>query len=321
MRLGLACLILVCGCDLYFNDPPECTVGAVEPAEQLRNPDTGTCESFGFGGCDPSCGGCPEIDFAPEPDWGPCTSSGCEGLDEYTCIGQSGCRAVYDANSEDDGGPRYLECWAIAPSGPVTGTCQGLDAYECSRHEDCSAFYDNEDGPLVYYDCRTEHLRDCIDDIECGDNAHCSTSDGECLPNPGCPDGSCPPVCFGTCVSDAGVCSGVSCAPGSHCEAQCEGPGGCSPVCTPDQDLCAAIDCAPGFACMETCQDIDPNNPGCGICDAHCVAIGTCESVTTEPACVARADCAAVYTGEDCTCDANGNCDCEVLTYARCQGK
>ncbi len=322
MRLGLACLILVTGCDLYFDgddDPPCAFAAEVAPAQELRDPSTGQCVPFGSGGCGDSCGPC-ALDLAPPPDWGSCFA-GCESLDEFACIAEPRCRAAYDANSTTDEGARFMECWSIAPSGPAPGSCEGLDAYECSRHDNCSAFYDDDNGFLVYAACRPEVIKDCITDDECGEHGHCSTSDGDCLPNPHCPDGSCPAVCYGKCVSDGDVCSNVSCSAGSHCEAQCHADGTCDPVCAPDQNLCTSIDCGPGFECVETCQGEDPNNPGCGICDASCMPVGTCESLTTEPACVGRADCTAVYTGEDCTCYSNGTCDCEVLTYARCEAK
>jgi len=331
MRLGLACLILVTGCDLYFTDGDDdvCAFAELSPAEQLRNPDTGQCESFGWGGCDDPCTPCAAADIAPPPDWGSCFA-GCESLDETSCVGQSGCRAVYDANSDVDEPARFLECWSIAPSGPALGGCENLDAYECSRHENCSAYYDDTNGFLQFASCKTEAAQGCYSDEDCGGNAHCSTSDGDCLPPPGCgPGETCPAVCYGKCVSDGDVCSNVSCAPGSHCEAQCEACDGsngpcdpaCAPVCVPDTNACAAIDCAPGFECVETCQSNDPNNPGCGICDAACLPVGTCESLPDETTCAGRADCRPVFLGENCTCYSNGTCNCEVLTYERCEAK
>ncbi len=321
MRLGLACLLLVTGCDLYFTDGDDDCVSApeVSPGTLLRNPDTGQCEAFGSGGggCD-SCGNCIDIDIAPPPDWGSCFA-GCESFDETSCVDQPGCRAVYDANSLTDEGPRFLECWAIAPSGPAAGSCEGLDAQQCSRHNNCSAFYDDDNGFLEYAGCRPERSQGCYSDDDCGTSAHCSVSDGECLPPPGCDPGQgCPAVCYGRCISDNDVCATVDCGPNSHCEAQCT-DSACGPVCSPNVNQCAAIDCAPGFECVETCQGTDPEIPGCGICDAQCVPVGTCESVTTEAACLARGDCGAVYTGEDCTCDESGSCVCEVLEFARCQ--
>ncbi len=329
MRLGLACLILVTGCDLYFtgDDDPPCALADVAPAQLLRDPVTGLCHGFGSGGCPAECGPC-EADIIAEPDWGSC-NAGCEAFDSETCLDVPGCRAVFVSNVEDDGGFQFHECWSIAPSGPAPGSCAGLDAQECSRHDNCSAFYTAEDGILTFAECRVEPVQGCFGDDECGGNAHCSTSDGECLLPPGCEEGeTCPGVCYGKCVSDGDVCSNVACGPGTHCEAQClpcDGTNGpcdpfCSPVCVPDTDACAAVDCAPGFSCVETCQG-DPNNPGCGICDATCVPVGTCESLQAEAECLGRNDCTTVYTGEDCTCYGNGTCDCEVLTYTRCEAK
>jgi hypothetical protein len=209
MRLGLACLILVTGCDLYFtdgDDDPPCANGGAVPVHspELRNPDTGVCQPFGNFECNESCGPCPDFvgDVAPNPDWGACFQ-GCESLDEPGCLVTPGCRAAYDANSNVDEPPRFMECWAIAPSGPVGGPCNGLDAYGCSQHDNCSAYYDTEGGgPLDYVDCRPEkEVGECTSDEQCGPGGHCTTSDGECLPSPGCgANADCPAVCFGRCV-------------------------------------------------------------------------------------------------------------------------
>jgi len=43
-----------------------------------------------------------------------------------------------------------------------------------------------------------------------------------------------------------------------------------------------------------------------------------CDTLTTEMDCVSRADCDAVYTGSDCTCDRNG-CVCKTEVFASCQ--
>lgn len=270
MRVGLACLLLITGCDLYFTDgdDTQCALGALAPAEPFRNPETGECIPMGFGGCDDPCGQCAEPAVAP-PDWGSCVA-GCEAFGEASCVQQPGCRAVYDANSLTDEGPRFLECWAIAPSGPVAGSCQGLDAQACSQHENCSAFYDDDRGFLEYSDCRPEKTD---------------------------------------------VCATADCAPNTHCEAQCT-DAFCSPACIPNSDQCATMDCSPTTVCVETCA---PDPTGCDICSAQCVPVGMCESVTSEAACVARTDCAAVYTGDNCVCNAAGVCQCDVLEFARCQ--
>ncbi|HEY0251387.1 MAG TPA: hypothetical protein VGC41_07650, partial [Kofleriaceae bacterium] len=60
---------------------------------------------------------------------------------------------------------------------------------------------------------------------------------------------------------------------------------------------------------------------GCfsGYCipDAACEQ-RACEQLPDESSCISRSDCEPVYTGTDCTCDANG-CTCASETYSRCE--
>lgn len=332
--LSLAALVLVgiagSGCDLYFSDDDDCAlVGAPEAyPNELRDPFTGQCQPFGGGyPCDDRCGPCPLADVAAPaiPDWGQCWGT-CSGLDEASCAAAEECRVVYDANSNVDQAPQYRECWAIAPSGPASGTCEGLDAYECSRHNDCIAMYDDTDGGLAFTRCVAEAPQGCFSDEECGPDAHCSTSDGECLPPPGCTgEQACPAVCYGRCVKDQGACDLVDCIDGTHCEEHCTvdpwGNTSCDATCVPDQNGCAAADCGPGFECVETCTAEDPKNPGCGICTIECVPVGTCESLVDEASCTSRSDCGAVYNGQNCTCYQDGTCECEILTFDHCETK
>lgn len=295
--LVVAFVMLLGGCDLYFGGgDDDCGefVGDLKPdiiAADYRNPDTGQCEYFGGGGyCNDRCGPCPQYDQPPLPDWGSCYSA-CEGLDENSCIGTAGCYASYldpiRVPPEQDI-TKFQGCWAIAPSGPAPGACSGLDAYACSRHDNCSAVYSELLGP---------------DDQSIG-------------------------MQFASCIPEQGnSCGGIDCGPGSHCEEQCttcDPTTGmdcekCGPVCVPDGDLCELIDCVEGYECVQVCDGMDPNNPGCGVCRAECVPSTACEALPTEAQCGARGDCARVYEGENCTCDANGNCDCEILTYERCE--
>jgi len=334
---GLAVVLMfLAGCDLYFNggdDDCKFATGADIALQEFRDPFTGQCQSFGGGGCDDSCGPCPEFDSAqPQPDWGSCWSE-CESHDEASCIATAGCRAAYLNSARNDGPPAFLGCWAVAPSGPVQGGgCANLDAQECSRHDDCSATYNAQLAPddgidsMQFAVCNAEQGgQGCYGDQDCGAGAHCTTSDGECLPPPGCGGGTaCPAVCYGKCVMDQDSCTNVDCGSGSHCEQQCTtGPtapdGTCSPVCVPDQNTCGTVSCPPGHECVETCAGQDPNNPGCGVCTVECVPVGTCAGLTTESACAVRGDCTAVYQGENCTCYPNGGCACEILTYERCE--
>lgn len=230
----LAAVGLLAGCDLYFGGGGDDCAFADIAAFDLRNPQTGQCESLGSPGC--GCGVCTGTAI---PDWGSCFSP-CESLDETTCIAMSGCRAAYDANSTIDIPPTFRGCWAVAASGPIEGGgCTKLDAYECSRHDDCSALYDGRDGAgSNFAACVAEHGHGCYGDDECGAGAHCSVSDGECNAPPGCGHNEvCPDVCYGRCVMDTTACATVDCAPGSHCEDHCTfepNAPACAPMCVPD---------------------------------------------------------------------------------------
>jgi hypothetical protein len=322
MRLCLAAAVLLGGCTLYFSgdDDGECRLAADIAPNELRDPATGQCQTFDNFPCDDFCAPCAEA-AQPQPDWGSCFSE-CEGLDEASCLTTPRCRAAYVNDSPTDGPPVFHQCWAIAPSGPATGACENLDAYECSRHDDCSGIYNLDpttDGGLLFGACRPE-AAGCFGNEDCGPGTHCSTSDGECLPPPGCTgDMACPAVCAGRCVPDQGSCAAVDCGPGTHCEEQCSSDGTCGPVCVPDDASCGPNTCPPGTECVQRCEAEDPTNPGCGICTIECVPSGMCETLKTEAECAGRADCAAVYSGESCTCDGNGACTCEILTYERCQ--
>lgn len=131
----------------YCTPEAACAVDSDALIDQLRNPETGQCESVG-NPCDPSTGR--PIAW---PDWAWCHSH-CSGLDEESCRAADGCRAIYANGCPPDAGCYYLkfqECWATAPSGPIRGGgCGGLDAYQCSRHDDCTAEYGRDDAGALY---------------------------------------------------------------------------------------------------------------------------------------------------------------------------
>jgi hypothetical protein len=357
----IAVLVPASGCSIYFGDDTgdDC-LGAVEgdsaPGPGYRNPDNGTCEYWGGGGCYDSGGGA-----QAEPDWASCSTS-CEGLDELSCLAAAECRGAYIgwtcppwADSESDCLPsmnEFYQCWGIAPSGPAEPEdCWGLDAYACSRHNDCSAVYQYVEAPgddggfqnaVSFVGCQPEPApQGCYSDTECPSGYEC-TADTECNPPPGCdPDGGtcdsdAPEVCYGQCVPSTNSCAAVDCGPGYHCEEECwpcddaDGDGMCEPfcqpTCVPDYNTCAAIDCGPGYECQELCWPCDPLPDGTGCeggpyCEPQCVPVEpqeVCESLASEDACIARADCVAVYQGDDCECTPAG-CTCEILTYERCE--
>ena len=220
--VSIAVLVMLTGCDLYFTDgddePPCYDVATdVAPAVTYRNPETGECQYFGGYPCDGRCGPCAETgvkDPIAQPDWGSCYSQ-CDGLDEKSCMGTTGCFATY-VEYGDAFAPSYNGCWQTAPSGPVGGSCANLDAQECSRHDNCTATY-------VESGARTS-------DVVLLDFQYCAAEGPK-------------------------SCTGVSCPPGSHCDEQCDAQGICKPVCVPDVNGCTAMDCGPGYECVEVCSD------------------------------------------------------------------
>ncbi len=290
------------GCNLYFggdDEPPPCYDYPAGAPLELRDPQTGTCQYIGGGGG----GGCygdpvPAYDVAM-PDWGQCWSQ-CEGLDENSCLGASGCYAAYSGflcppNADCLwSGISFQGCWQTAPSGPVQGGgCTGLDAYACSRHDDCSAVYspgpaDGTEGQQ-FAQCIDENPTQlgCYSDTDCGPGYTCTAST-ECLPPPGCDPATgqaCPPVCYGKCEPIQPSCGGIDCGYGYHCEEQCypcdpTDPNGtcmsqCDAVCVPDQVYgCEVVDCAPGYHCEELCTGAcEPNGGACPptTCQATCL--------------------------------------------------
>ena len=243
MRKSLAVLLLVLGgCDLYFNgDDDDCKYyatggGAAEPAQQLRDPNTGTCQYFGGGGgyCDEACGPCPVYDQQAIPDWGSCYSQ-CEGLNETGCAIAPGCYATY---LESGTKSEFWGCWQTAPSGPVGGTCDGLSAYDCSRHDNCAATFVSSATGTQFKSCAAEtHF--CTIDSECGTGTCDKTTCYEC---PSCPTcGACPPdSCTGVCTATPPpACSTLS------TETDCKLRSDCVPVydgmnctCYPDHCEC-----------------------------------------------------------------------------------
>ena len=135
-------LVLLTGCLFDHEQPPPPCQYALEqaPAEQLRDPATGQCETFGGGPpCDTQCGPCPAQVGAPaQPDWGSCFGP-CESLTEQQCLATASCHATYQDDSA--AAPVFWGCWDVPPSGAIQGACAGLDAQTCSEHDDCASIY------------------------------------------------------------------------------------------------------------------------------------------------------------------------------------
>src|SRR5215475_4351584 len=136
MRRTAYLALAVTGC-IWGQDPhpPPCQYDTTGIADiQLRNPETGLCQSFGPT-CDPTCGPCPG---AAEPDWGTCGGA-CDALTEMQCLATPSCHAAYQDNSGP--APTFWGCWEMPPSGVIHGACDGLDAQTCSEHDDCFSVY------------------------------------------------------------------------------------------------------------------------------------------------------------------------------------
>lgn len=317
---------LLGGCQLYFggddDPPPPCAYGGdvrVDgyPSNLLRNPQTGDCQEFGYGGGGGNCyydeyyGQCVcdglAEPTAPIPNWPACESQ-CTVLDEETCLAEPGCQVAYweddPTNPSDALVTQFRGCYATITGGPeIYSSCFNLDAQSCAQFDHCSLFYTAQYGnppPLGGGGVPTDSYAQFV----------------ECRPEP----------------TTAG-CSAVDCGPGYHCEDSCYPtppapgvPGGgtqCAPMCVPDTGTgCEAIDCGPGYECVETCDTVDPTTMGgCfpGQCYGQCVPTTACESLTTEGACNARGDCTSVYNGDDCTCYPGGFCECQILTWDHCE--
>ena len=320
MRLAfvLAALSLG-GCQLYFGGddepPPVCPqpgwgTDAGYPSNLLRNPQTGDCEEYGGGGggwgeCyyDESSGQCVCDDYgAPEPlalpNWPACESS-CTLLDEETCLVEPGCQVAYWEAQTMGSEPLFRGCYATIVTGAdLYSSCFNLDAYGCAQQDHCSIFYTADYG-------HPPPLGGGGGGVPVDSYAQFS----QCRPEP-----------------TMNGCANVDCGLDYHCEESCYAvPGGtqCTPMCVPDQGHgCAAIDCAPGYECVETCDTMDPTTMGGtfpGQCDAACVPLTACELLTTQSACDARGDCTSVFNGDDCTCYPGGYCECQVLTWDRCE--
>lgn len=311
-------LIPAMGCNLYFSggdgDPPceEWGGGSGGGAEApdapnlLRNPETGVCEDFGWGGpgpfpCDSVCGPCAgstepgttppnpqpdgsgsgddegdsagleQADPVPQPTWGQCDSY-CTGLEEGSCLATQGCRGIY-AEGVNEAPGEYLECWATDQNNSGIVDCEGLDAYSCSTSDACVA----------------------VHEFACDDWGK---------PSPdGFQEPECVPGFFLSChneVQGEGCYGDQDCGVGSSCNADelCLPPPGngegdavpavCYGYCEPDTCPPVDVDCpadtikvCPADACeaLCTCEPIDP-----GECDGDvfCESLPPlCEAGTT----------------------------------------
>ncbi|MEZ4368796.1 MAG: hypothetical protein R2939_21335 [Kofleriaceae bacterium] len=295
-RFAVAALALAlapaAGCQFYFGGggDDECDYPAEGLAyyEELRDPWSGTCQVFGGGGG----GGCdvgPTYDRAPAPDWASC-QSGCEGLAEADCAAAEYCRGAYyeDCPACDDlSPPTFLECWGVAPSGPLPPdvACDALDAYGCSQRNDCQAVYAGglwrdaqapEAPGLEFLYCRAEV------GVPCGDTT-CAPGETCEVVYPPCEGDDCDGGGIYQCVPQtSGVCDEVLCGPGTECIEVCDGGGwggpegdALPPLCYPSCEPVGV--CPPGHHIEERCEvGCDGADPSFCVetCSRECVPDG-----------------------------------------------
>ena len=320
---ALACLT-ASGCNLYSNSDDDCSYGGgtynggAAPGAAVagqRDPSSGQCVYYGGGGtCDDPCAPCPATgaaDQAAMPSWGYCQSQ-CTGLDEQTCVGTSGCRAIYTDQCNGQPGcnsaPVYSECWLTDMTGPIEGGgCDGLDAYTCSQHDDCVAIHQQDcsggtdPGGATPVACTVGGFLSCGAEPGDGGAGSC-TGDVTCdVAPPVCPANATPGIADG-CYT--GYCIPLdSCQ--THTPGQCYADvtcGDAAPLCPDGTTPGIADGCYTGY-----CIPLD-----------KCEAAPACAGITVEATCVARQDCAPYYRGEGCSCDDTG-CTCSDWVFDSCE--
>ncbi len=315
MRLHLILTVLLAagftqGCTFEEECPSTLEAPELDPVPGIRNPHNGQCESYGRGGgggygggeCGDYGGGGDDVanDWAPLPEWGICDGF-CETLGPDDCFAAEECRGILadmclGGTQCEQQDPRFYECWAITPTGPLSaGSCSDFGAEECARHNECVAVHDiTEDSNQLL------EFGYCADEPSSGHTP--GTCDGEVVCDalgPECPEGTRPGILDG--------CYTGYCIPDSECDGV--DPGSC-------QDEIACIDETP-LCPLGTVPGV---RDGCytGYCipDSLCEEPSSCEEAS-EFECVTRAECDPVYEGINCTCDGD-ECVCEEWLYESC---
>ncbi|MFT3696985.1 MAG: hypothetical protein QM831_27835 [Kofleriaceae bacterium] len=308
-------LALVSGCSLYWggDDDDMCNYGddVAVPAggapQAFRDPTTGTCQYIdtGGGGCTCPCGEtceCPATGIAL-PNEGQCYTQ-CDSLTEDQCLTAPGCHAAYDDESREALGNGsdswttaivFMGCWATPQmQSQQTKECSGLDAYSCQDYDNCSMWYADTGYSTQFEQCVDETASQPTDPGACGGSITCGVQPPICPANttPGIANG-----CWtGYCIPNADC--------GSHDPGQCYAPVTCNmgqPSCPAGTEAGVVDGCYSGYC----------------IPDSACEKL-SCEQLPDQASCTSRADCQAVYTGTNCTCDSNG-CTCQDETYTRCE--
>ena len=301
----LTVLAPLVGCSLYFDDQgsgddTHCTstlpLGVA--AQQLRNPETGACQSFPYN--EDPCGVAETNSRVATPNW-PACSGACEGLDQVTCSTTSGCHAYFNDGEYDDAANpasgSFLACGEVGTPTPVAQTdCTTLDANACANADWCESIVQ----PAAVGEVNANVFAYCAP-ISPSTTASCTT-DSDCPVGDSCVAVPTPTICDlngctpqqyqcqatttpPTCYTDADCASGSQCeftnfdcnGPGSQTgETEC--PGQCVVVTPPPSQCYQDSDCPTG----DTCQ-LSPRVPQLPCNSIECSVVGTCVLGTPPP--------------------------------------
>ncbi len=218
----------------------------------------------------------------------------------------------------------------------TSGTC--AEAGFCSTDADCGAGMSCDcSNSCVPAGTETRSCGQTCFETGCPIGMSCA-NDGVCLPNgPTCTsDTECAAGCYcgpsGSCAETAVCTSNADCPTDQHCDTD-------RSTCVPGAPPPPPPPPAPSSAGEITCAFGAPTCPagqvplildGCwtGTCAAYetCTAAPTCAVLNTENICLGRADCTAVYSGQNCTrtdgsaCTmGDTGCTCQTFSFDHCR--
>jgi hypothetical protein len=213
---GLAVLALLAGCKLYWTgngDDVVCNAAEAPPGEELRNPQTGMCQTFQTGG---GCGPCEPcgIDEVAIPNWPQCFGA-CDSLQETDCLVANDCHAAYDDLGT---ATSFIACWdtetAFGTRPTVTqDDCTMQPAEICVFRTDCISVY----LAGQFEKCLAEPALVCA--TACGVGTHCESS---------CANNACQAIC-----APDDLCAATTCETGHTCVESCNPNGDCTVTCKP----------------------------------------------------------------------------------------
>jgi hypothetical protein len=251
----------------------------------------------------------------------------CTNLDAYECSRHDDCIAVYEAapnatqfdycahepsvefcvDDSDCGGTGFCDTTVCYPS----PTCTPCDT--CGACPDSNTCY----GVCVPYEPHACEVIDCAPGYTCAEVCTANGCSATCVPNQQDPG-----VCYGlvSCTSPAPACpSGTTPGTKNGCyTGYCIPTAACGPSDPGQCNGAVACDALPPSCPSGTVPGIS-NGCWTGYCiPQSACSMAACPLLTSESACLTRADCVPIYDGAQCTCGPNG-CTCQTLTYDRCE--